>query len=253
MATTPTVPSYHALSDDEDSNLMTEHEVDDRVHFDNDERRYSQLQKRTAKYRQWLYILSTLYITTVVFGLLAFRAQLGLQANPEVKNSPLYPYLPEIPTKTIVFEPDYRFWTSIPDQVGRGFVNLTTKDAQYFVPGSPAPKSDETVETYGVALFHQLHCLGSIRAALAAINSTSMAANPEYRNSVDVGHLGHCFDYIRQSLMCSGDMSLESYPHLNKENNVAIDGWGAAHTCRDWDTMYNFMVEKKFSDRTGIL
>ena len=53
------------------------------------------------------------------------------------------------------------------------------------------------------------------------------------------GHLDHCFGYLRQSIMCAGDMSLE---HVVVENGVRkpfIASWGVEHECRDWRTMYS--------------
>lgn len=47
-------------------------------------------------------------------------------------------------------------------------------------------------------------------------------------------HIEHCFDYIRQVLMCHADLGFE---HRRNEgeaiDNDATDGWGALHQCRD--------------------
>lgn len=45
-------------------------------------------------------------------------------------------------------------------------------------------------------------------------------------------HVGHCFDYLRQGIKCSGDMSLE-WPVVQDVLN-GIDGWGIPHVCRSW-------------------
>lgn len=87
---------------------------------------------------------------------------------------------------------------------------------------------------------------------MAAIAS-SMTDDPEYQHSLDLDHVGHCFDYIRQSIMCCGDMSLEANPFVNKEKHIAVDGWGVPHTCRDWDTMWEFTTKYRMSDRGGAL
>lgn len=47
-------------------------------------------------------------------------------------------------------------------------------------------------------------------------------------------HVGHCFDYLRQSLMCAGDMSVE-WPRVESDGRkIAVDGWGVEHRCRRW-------------------
>jgi hypothetical protein len=42
----------------------------------------------------------------------------------------------------------------------------------------------------------------------------------------DVDHDAHCFDYIRQGLMCSGDLTVEGFTEYG-------DGWGSTHKCMD--------------------
>ena len=47
-------------------------------------------------------------------------------------------------------------------------------------------------------------------------------------------HVGHCFDYLRQSIICSGDMSLE-WPKVEPDGRrFEVDGWGIPHECKSW-------------------
>ncbi|KAK1048202.1 hypothetical protein LTR33_014905 [Friedmanniomyces endolithicus] len=58
------------------------------------------------------------------------------------------------------------------------------------------------------------------------------------------GHVWHCFDYIRQALMCAGDMTVE-WPRTEEDGRrFAVDGWGVTHECKDWDAIMTFMKEK---------
>ncbi|THH30884.1 hypothetical protein EUX98_g3329 [Antrodiella citrinella] len=69
---------------------------------------------------------------------------------------------------------------------------------------------DEENYAVGLAVFHQLHCLNSLRKGL----------NPEYYRDPVTGaisniaqedwpeHASHCVDNIRQSLMCASDISV---------------------------------------------
>lgn len=43
-------------------------------------------------------------------------------------------------------------------------------------------------------------------------------------------HSAHCFDYLRQSLMCAGDTNLEG-------KTEAGPGWGSRHECVDYDAL----------------
>lgn len=48
-------------------------------------------------------------------------------------------------------------------------------------------------------------------------------------------HVSHCIDYIRQGIMCSGDMAME-WPRTEADGvtRVAVDGWGVPHECKSW-------------------
>jgi hypothetical protein len=51
----------------------------------------------------------------------------------------------------------------------------------------------------------------------------------------DISHVNHCFDYIRQAIMCAGDMSIEAAAVLKSENEKPhINGMGNAHECKSW-------------------
>jgi len=43
-------------------------------------------------------------------------------------------------------------------------------------------------------------------------------------------HSAHCFDYLRQSIMCNADTSLEG-------KTEAGPGWGSKHECKDYDAV----------------
>ena len=51
---------------------------------------------------------------------------------------------------------------------------------------------------------------------------------------LEADHIHHCFDYIRQSLMCAGDMAME-WPRTEPDGRrIAVDGWGVPHECKSW-------------------
>ncbi|PVH84629.1 hypothetical protein DL98DRAFT_584185 [Cadophora sp. DSE1049] len=78
-------------------------------------------------------------------------------------------------------------------------------------------------ELYPVAMYHQLHCLGTIRRFFYTLK---IAEEDAYG-----GHVGHCFDYLRQSILCSADLTLE---------NTGV-GWEVEHLCRDPVEVSSFM------------
>ncbi|KAG8626219.1 hypothetical protein KVT40_005164 [Elsinoe batatas] len=77
---------------------------------------------------------------------------------------------------------------------------------------------------YMVSVFHQLHCLSYLiqhfQTGFAGANLTQEVAH----------HSAHCFDYLRQAIMCAGDTTLEG-------KTDAGPGWGSPHQCVDYDSV----------------
>lgn len=49
-------------------------------------------------------------------------------------------------------------------------------------------------------------------------------------------HSAHCFDYLRQALMCAADTTLEG-------KTEAGPGWGSEHECTDYDALLEWANE----------
>lgn len=66
-------------------------------------------------------------------------------------------------------------------------------------------------------------------------------------------HIYHCIDYIRQSIMCNGDTTLEK-AMTGEDGNIVrgVDGWGVGHECRSFDTIYAFAAGRRSRNITGI-
>ncbi|KAM3068723.1 hypothetical protein ACMFMG_010900 [Clarireedia jacksonii] len=125
--------------------------------------------------------------------------------------------------------------------VGRGFI--------YHPDISPRVK--------GIAVFHQLHCLHGLRVAfygmyheLEIMNGTLPNAYIQAQTArVSVGHLRHCFDYLRRALICAADTNLE---YVNPDTD-ATTGWGYPRMCRDFESVKIFAETWKNSTDTGIM
>jgi hypothetical protein len=42
-------------------------------------------------------------------------------------------------------------------------------------------------------------------------------------------HMIHCFDYMRQAIMCSADIALEGHETTFPDDNGGSDGWDSKH------------------------
>lgn len=91
---------------------------------------------------------------------------------------------------------------------------------------------------FDVSMWHQLQCLNHIRAVLVNGDDGS-------------DHTAHCFDYLRQAILCAADTTLEPGGTSKKLANgdLVATGAGVVHTCRDWRQVYNWL-EKQHSQWT---
>jgi hypothetical protein len=101
-----------------------------------------------------------------------------------------------------------------------------------------ADYSDSEGEIYDISVFHQLHCLNHVRTFLFTLkagmdyNSTAETYDQLLKHQEE--HVYHCFDYIRQALMCNADLTVEWPREEESGERVAVDGWGVEHQCKDW-------------------
>ncbi|PLB50686.1 hypothetical protein P170DRAFT_508833 [Aspergillus steynii IBT 23096] len=105
--------------------------------------------------------------------------------------------------------------------------------------------------SYGIAMFHQLHCLGALRGRIfgedsahqhqhrqhsgQAHDSSSGDKDPEFERRKETEHMLHCFDYILQSILCSVSDTIERPKHIAPHGRPMwhVDGIGDVRRCRD--------------------
>ncbi|KAL8919490.1 MAG: hypothetical protein Q9208_006775 [Pyrenodesmia sp. 3 TL-2023] len=112
-------------------------------------------------------------------------------------------------------------------------------------------------ERVPLSVFHQLHCLDGIRLAYWELseqqdppshakprtmahesnegpeNSRAQAKEEIAEKTADPAHVRHCIDYLRQSLMCHGDTTIE----VKRAGVSGVRGSGTEHQCQDWERL----------------
>ncbi|KAJ7187311.1 hypothetical protein C8R46DRAFT_287819 [Mycena filopes] len=85
-----------------------------------------------------------------------------------------------------------------------------------------------------LATYHQLHCVNGIRFAYVAARDGLFRSAEARRGAF--GHVNHCFDLLRQGVLCRADTTL---------TRVGAEGEGGATTrrCRDWAQVRAFVDE----------
>ncbi|KII91606.1 hypothetical protein PLICRDRAFT_38403 [Plicaturopsis crispa FD-325 SS-3] len=99
---------------------------------------------------------------------------------------------------------------------------------------------------FGVAMYHQLHCLDSLRMAITRGPEHDHRRDAEfsgYGKRAQVPHVNHCLNYLRQTILCSADLTLE--PEISP--NEVGEGLAVTHVCRDWSRLYEY-AEKNWEE-----
>ncbi|KAE8371879.1 hypothetical protein BDV26DRAFT_298386 [Aspergillus bertholletiae] len=168
----------------------------------------------------------------------------------------------KVPHRPVTFLPDNEYTEQLPDgsgsiwngliPPGRGFVTAKrTKSGSltFEEHSSGSVSEDPSKEYYCISAFHQMHCLAIIYNALFSKNH----AGHHHRDDHGA-HTKHCIDYLRQSIMCASDATLETAAVLGDGSSVmAVDGWNNTHQCRDWDSLYDFASRHRMLDLDGIV
>ncbi|KAI0938678.1 hypothetical protein AcV5_000302 [Taiwanofungus camphoratus] len=113
---------------------------------------------------------------------------------------------------------------------------------------------------FALSMYHQLHCLDAIRVAMTEARSATHSggnrpANPNHSAGEDAfEHANHCFNYLRQMLLCTSDLTLESSEVLKRPDGVldsGASGLGMTHKCKDW-TQVRSILEDNYEKWKGI-
>ncbi|KAE9367867.1 hypothetical protein N431DRAFT_471261 [Stipitochalara longipes BDJ] len=106
---------------------------------------------------------------------------------------------------------------------------------------NPVPILDQYIAE--VEVMHSLHCLNAIRKSL----------NPEYYSVHDKHimpaqlktiHDEHCFEQIRQTIQCAGDLTPVPLRPYGDEHLKTYIGEPEVHTCRNWDSFRSWYTER---------
>ncbi|MDI1487034.1 MAG: hypothetical protein OHK93_006297 [Ramalina farinacea] len=209
---------------------------------------------------QWTIAILVL-LNIITLSLLAIASR-----NTRTPTTPGASLLPNAGYEKVLFQADERFegpssrdldkaWSAtLPGFVGLMYLN----DSKiYDLPDGRLDK-DGVPQVYGLSWTHQYHCLDMIRLEFWKMNtntSTSLVGidydSEEARTNTILPHIAHCFDYIRQAVLCNLDTTVE-WPTgpVDEQGNRGIDGYGIEHVCRKRAPILEFMEERKV-DRFG--
>jgi hypothetical protein len=143
-----------------------------------------------------------LLVTVIASGLLIiFRAQVN-DAIQQLSHSLLSTSCPETNKMATIFEEHYEYQTWDPS-ADHLWDALITPNGGFIID-----ENNGETQLYGIAMFHQLHCVQMIRndfqELYARLDGRSDGIN-NVLHMIDGPHLLHCLDYLRQ--VCVGTTS----------------------------------------------
>ncbi|KAF9740756.1 hypothetical protein PMIN06_003196 [Paraphaeosphaeria minitans] len=168
--------------------------------------------------------------------------------------------MPQLPRKLYTFQSNPRYnpddmfanqsstlralhnWIEL-SSTGRGYVRAPSSGGDYDLPEPYTIAIDRHNDGpgYMISAFHQLHCLSYL-----AVHFQEGYGGVKLEDKV-AHHSVHCFNYLRQGIMCNADTTLEG-------QTEAGPGEGSEHECVDYDALLEWAnANAGMSWRNGLL
>ncbi|KAI1185988.1 hypothetical protein F5B17DRAFT_10371 [Nemania serpens] len=98
-----------------------------------------------------------------------------------------------------------------------------------------------------IAVFHQLHCLYTVRRAYYAALAASLGQEFNRAGVREPPHIAHCLDYLQQSLICAADTGIEPF-YAGHYPDVTF-----GRQCRDFSEIQSWAAEWRVLNGSGFI
>lgn len=96
-----------------------------------------------------------------------------------------------------------------------------------------------------IDVFHELHCLNVIREQ---VYREYYPTRHSKRDQLE--HANHCIDLLRQTLMCHGDVALQTFTWI-EGYKWPWPNFSVQHECRKWDALQQWASQNYIPDLEG--
>ncbi|KAF2206591.1 hypothetical protein CERZMDRAFT_52914, partial [Cercospora zeae-maydis SCOH1-5] len=128
-----------------------------------------------------------------------------------------------------------------------GMIAITSEENSRLPEGgSSTVRNDPEHHVVLLAVFHQLHCLKYLRDLIYDFDEGAVL--PGGTNEYQLMHGDHCIDYLRQVLMCHGDLT-PIRQHWEPSLHAYAAEQETVHQCRNFDQIWNWAAER---NTTGL-
>ncbi|EOA80853.1 uncharacterized protein SETTUDRAFT_35760 [Exserohilum turcica Et28A] len=218
---------------------------------------------RKSRILRWIKFSINILFLILLIAILGLLVQVELKIDFGGDVNHLFPRLSE---ERLRFEPQLDVFTlnyssSTEAQIVRQrWQNLLPKGGgNVHVPEHTRYKdlSEPFLDPNGTPLWkvswtHQLHCLYYI---MDAYDQVIRYGPKGTENQVQEGHssvhTNHCFDYLRQAILCNSDMTLEG--GTRPGDHKGTNGFGHLHSCRNNKEAVQWIENNRVSDKRFII
>ncbi|ETI25972.1 hypothetical protein G647_02749 [Cladophialophora carrionii CBS 160.54] len=117
------------------------------------------------------------------------------------------------------------------------------------VPNMTLPiPGEEDSYILGIEVFHQLHCLNSIRKGLYPDRYQETKDMSDNEKRLYWIHIEHCVDSIRQTIQCYSDINTIPWVISPRHHRPAPDAH-TTHMCRRFDKIQEWAKERAFTQK----
>ncbi|KAK0619659.1 hypothetical protein B0T14DRAFT_430637 [Immersiella caudata] len=134
-------------------------------------------------------------------------------------------------------------------ELGAGGIRLTEAEVlELNMTGTEGHPLHKIPEEHGggylamLEVFHQLHCLNSLRMGLWYNYDYYKVLEEVVPRENVITHYDHCIDILRISLMCQADVTPALFydPLEDPRRRDALPDWSSLHTCREFDAILDW-------------
>ncbi|KAI2618480.1 hypothetical protein GGR54DRAFT_157549 [Hypoxylon sp. NC1633] len=99
-----------------------------------------------------------------------------------------------------------------------------------------------------IGVFHQLHCLYTVRRAYYAAYAASVGQEFDRAGVREPPHIAHCLDYLQQSLICAADIGVEPFYRGGHYPDVMF-----GRQCRDYGEIQAWATQWRVVNGSGFM
>ncbi|KZS89072.1 hypothetical protein SISNIDRAFT_497640 [Sistotremastrum niveocremeum HHB9708] len=127
-----------------------------------------------------------------------------------------------------------------------GVARITAEEASQLSNWTSPIPGDEGHYVVGLDVFHQLHCLNTVRKALwpQRYSRHDTLSAPGAHTHVD--HVDHCLNILREHIVCTANTTPNVF-QWSEDKKMIFPHFDSVHVCRNWESITEWAANHKFT------